>query len=195
MARILLIDNYDSFTNNIAEYLYCTDPVDDIKIVKNDFDVWAMQSFKDYDAIVISPGPGSPIVSTDIGITYDIMRGDSRPILGICLGHQVMGVIEGASAILAPSPFHGRKSRLVHNQCGLFKGLPKDLSVVRYHSWILESSLPDTLICDAKTECGIVMAVRHTCLPRWGLQFHPESIGTDFGKSFFRNFMVEALAA
>jgi len=186
--RILLIDNFDSFTNNIAQALLrvqCSQVV----IKRNNELTYPFTKDDTFDAIVISPGPGNPALASDLGVCADILKHDERPIFGVCLGHQAIAHFEGGKVVLAPEPVHGQRWLVEHNQKGLLRGLPHPFHAVRYHSWMVDSALPEDLVCDATTPEGIVMAIRHLKKPRWGVQFHPESIDTDAGERLFANFL------
>ena len=187
---ILIVDNFDSFTNNIADFLRGLRDGLTVDVVRNDrIDVLSEPKFSTYDGIIISPGPGNPGVAGDLGISLDILRDDVRPILGVCLGHQAMIVEAGGVVELAPYPMHGRVSQITTSGLGVFANLPTNLRAMRYHSWTVNPSLPSGYICDAWTDDGIVMGVRSTKEPRWGVQFHPESIATEYGRTIFNNFL------
>ncbi len=192
--RVLLIDNYDSFTFNIAQMIgeVCgTFPL----VVKNDdLDEDALQSMA-VDCAVISPGPGRPDREADFGISRAVLDRHDLPVLGICLGHQGMGLLAGAPVIPAPEPMHGRTSAIRHDGDRLFAGIPSPFEAVRYHSLILPSELPDNLEVIATTEDGLIMALRQLDAPRWGVQFHPESIGSQYGHRLLANFLELAGAA
>ena len=185
---ILVIDNYDSFTYNLVHYI---GELGNEVIVKRNDEV----SFEDIAAlnpnkIVISPGPCTP---NEAGISIDLIKASSVPILGVCLGHQSIGAAFGGTIIKAPEIFHGKLSEITHNNKGLFKGIDNPYSVVRYHSLIIEkNSLPDELQITSvlKDNPDIIMAVQHKERPIYGVQFHPESIETDFGKKLIQNFLT-----
>ena len=184
--KILIIDNFDSFTQNIAQYLFevtRTLPV----IVQNtaSFDELELERF---DAVVISPGPGHPQKQDDFGICSEVIRRASLPILGICLGHQ--GIVQemGGAVRHAPAPVHGYCSEILHSGEGLFQNLPKRFEVVRYHSLACEQ-LPASIKCTAWTEDGLVMAIEHKTRPLYGVQFHPESIASQHGHELLKNFV------
>ncbi|MFL2725831.1 MAG: anthranilate synthase component II [Gammaproteobacteria bacterium] len=185
---ILVIDNYDSFTYNLVHYI---GELGNEVIVKRNDEV----SFEDIAAlnpnkIVISPGPCTP---KEAGISIDLIKASSVPILGVCLGHQSIGAAFGGTIIKAPEIFHGKLSEITHNNKGLFKGIDNPYSVVRYHSLIIEkNSLPDELQITSvlKDNPDIIMAVQHKERPIYGVQFHPESIETDFGKKLIQNFLT-----
>ena len=186
---ILVIDNYDSFTYNLVQYLgeLGADPV----VRRNDAiaveDIGGMAP----SAIVISPGPGTP---ADAGITIPTIRrwGAEIPILGVCLGHQAIGEAYGARVVRAARVMHGKTSRIIHDSTGLFAGLPNPLEVMRYHSLIVErGSVPSTLeiTAEAQDAPDEVHAMRHREHPVWGVQFHPESVLTQGGKRLIANFL------
>ena len=185
---ILVIDNYDSFTYNLVHYI--GELGNEVLVKRND-----EVSFEDIAAlnpnkIVISPGPCTP---KEAGISIDLIKASSVPILGVCLGHQSIGAAFGGMIIKAPEIFHGKLSEITHNDKGLFKGIDNPYSVVRYHSLIIEKdSLPDELQITSvlKDNPDIIMAVQHKEKPIYGVQFHPESIETDFGKKLIQNFLT-----
>ena len=183
---LLLIDNYDSFTWNLAQYLgeLGAAPLvrrnDEISVA----DVEAMRPSK----IVISPGPGRP---EDAGITVDVIRrlGQTTPLLGVCLGHQGIGVAFGGSVVRAPQLMHGKVSSVDHDGRGVFRGVSRPFTAGRYHSLVVADPLPDVLEAAARTEDGTIMAVRHRQYPIHGVQFHPESVLTSAGRQVLQNFL------
>lgn len=189
--RLLLIDNYDSFSNNVADYLRRQGRDIQLHVVKNDA-WWIFEDdvFPSFDAFIISPGPGNPGNPDDLGISARILAEEKRPILGVCLGHQALAHAEGGSVVRAPEPVHGRTSRVTHDGTGIFAGLPPALEAMRYHSWMVAEPLPEALRVTARAG-QIVMALENRFLPRWGVQFHPESIGTIEGMRIFANFLTE----
>jgi anthranilate synthase component II len=196
---IVVIDNYDSFTYNLVQYLgeLGTElPVaSDIKVYRNDkIDLEQVQALKP-DGIVISPGPGRP---EDAGISLELIRhlGPSLPILGVCLGHQSIGQVFGGKIISAPVLMHGKTSEIYHTGVGVFRGLAYPFTATRYHSLAIERhSCPDILEITAWVDDGTIMGVRHRNYPHIeGVQFHPESILTSSGKQLLRNFL-ESLPA
>jgi para-aminobenzoate synthetase len=192
-VRCLIIDNYDSFTWNLADYVaqaFGSDPV----VVRNDRYTWGeLTAHESFDCIVISPGPGTVTNPNDVHVSRDALEQDDIPVLGVCLGHQGLAYFHGGQIEHAPAPFHGRISIVHHDGSQLFEGLPPSFDVVRYHSLIVRpESLPDQLIVTAWTECGLVMGLRHVSRPKWGIQFHPESILTSYGMQIIRNFRNEA---
>jgi len=184
---ILFIDNYDSFTYNLVDYLGQLEP--HIQVVRNDrITVQEIQSIQP-EAIVLSPGPGRP---EDAGICCDLIRqlGPEIPVLGVCLGHQCIGVVYGGRVVRAPYPVHGKTSEIRHRRHPLFAGIPSPFRAARYHSLVLERhSLPDSLQCIAEEAQGLVMAVVHRRYPVAGVQFHPESVATEHGQRFLRNWL------
>ncbi|KZF02461.1 aminobenzoate synthetase [Rhodococcus sp. EPR-157] len=184
-VRTLLIDNYDSFTYNLYSMLCEVNGVEPV-VVRNDVD-WDSLDLAKFDNIVVSPGPGRPSTSHDLGISARAIVDSDLPILGVCLGHQAICHLLGGEVDLAPEPMHGRISEIVHDGVGLFDGIPSPYSVVRYHS-LTAMDLPDELEACAWTADGIVMAVRHRSRPMWGVQFHPESVSTEYGRELLSNF-------
>lgn len=184
-VRTLLIDNYDSFTYNLYSLLSEVNGVEPV-VVTNDAN-WDAIDLTDYDNIVVSPGPGSPRTAHDLGISARAILEADLPLLGVCLGHQAICHLLGGDVDLAPVPMHGRSSDIVHTGADLFRGIPSPYSVVRYHS-LTAVAVPDELEPYAWTDDGIVMAVRHRTRPMWGVQFHPESISTEYGRELLSNF-------
>ena len=194
---ILVIDNYDSFTYNLVQYLgeLGTDfPIAaDIRVYRNDqITIEAIQQLRP-DAIVISPGPGRP---EDAGISQSLIEsmGADVPILGVCLGHQGIGQVFGGSIVSAPVLMHGKVSPVHHTGVGVFAGLENPMTATRYHSLVIErDSLPDVLEVTAWVDDGTIMGVRHRHYPHiQGVQFHPESVLTTAGKQLLRNFLADA---
>jgi anthranilate synthase/aminodeoxychorismate synthase-like glutamine amidotransferase len=188
--RILVIDNYDSFTYNLVQELaeLGAEPT----AVRND--AWTLAEVRAFrpDGIVISPGPGTPERAADVGISNDVIRelGAETPILGVCLGHQCIGHVFGARIVRAPEPVHGKTSLIYHRGEGVLDGLPIPFEATRYHSLVIDrSSLPHELKVTAETADELVMAVRHRTLPIEGVQFHPESVLTVEGMRLLRNFL------
>ena len=183
---ILLLDNYDSFTFNLAQYLgeLGAPPL----VRRNDEitldEVRALRP----ERIVISPGPGRP---EDAGIPVALVRemGQTIPVLGVCLGHQGIGLAFGGSVVRAPTPMHGKVSTIEHDGKGVFKGVSMPFTAGRYHSLVIGDPVPAELETCARTEDGTIMAVRHRTLPVHGVQFHPESVLTGEGRQLLRNFL------
>jgi para-aminobenzoate synthetase len=192
-VRTLIIDNYDSFTHNLAHYIDAMNGVTPT-VIRNDEPGWDLSALEDYDNVVISPGPGNPAEAEDFGICAEVIRHARIPLLGVCLGHQGICHAHGARVTAAPEIFHGRESTVVHHGDDLFAGVPSPFTAVRYHS-LIATDLPPELEAVAWTEDGVLMAVRHRERPLWGVQFHPESIGTDHGRQILRNFMRLTRAA
>ncbi len=188
--QILVIDNYDSFTNNIVQAVRGLGFAVDV-MLNDEIDYSDIPS-STYGAIILSPGPGNARCPSDIGICADILRDDQRPILGICLGYQAMALAAGAALCKAPTPVHGGIEPIHHRGDALFAGLPTPFDGVRYHSWVIGAALPATLKPIAWTAEGMLMGVRHQDLPRWGVQFHPESICTGHGLRILQNFLMLA---
>ncbi|MCT9935254.1 aminodeoxychorismate synthase component I [Planotetraspora sp. A-T 1434] len=185
--RVLLIDNYDSYTYNLAQLMarvYGRLPT----VVRNDSAELRAVDPADYDAIVVSPGPGRPQAPQDLGLTVDLLRTTTLPVLGVCLGHQAIGWLSGAWVGPAPQPRHGYVDRIRHDGTDLFAGLPQDFAAVRYHSLCVKPEGVPDLATTAWTEDGVVMALRHRTRPWWGVQFHPESVGTQHGARLVENF-------
>ncbi len=187
MQRVLVLDNYDSFTFNLVQGLQELGA--EVLVRKND--LLAVEEFADLGVshLVISPGPGRP---ADAGVTLELLAATigKVPILGVCLGHQAIGEALGAVIQRAPRLMHGRSSQVYHDQKGLFAGLPNPFDAARYHSLIVsEDSLPAELKVSAYTSQGEIMGLRHASLPVEGLQFHPESILTPLGERLLRNFL------
>ena len=184
---ILMIDNYDSFTYNLVQYLGQLN--EDVAVYRNDDITIDEISKLEPEYIVLSPGPGTP---KDAGITVDVIRRFYRtiPIMGICLGHQAIGYAFGAEVVRAGRIMHGKTSKIINDGKTIFRGLPDAFAAARYHSLILErGSMPPVLHVSAETTEGEIMAVRHRDYPVEGVQFHPESILTPKGKRIMRNFL------
>jgi para-aminobenzoate synthetase len=183
----LLVDNYDSYTYNVFQLLAEVSGEEPI-VIQNDTVSWGALSRWDFDAIVISPGPGRPERWHDFGVCSDILRWSEIPILGICLGHQGLGSLLDGMVSAAPMAMHGRVSHVHHLASGLFEGIPQDFSVVRYHSLAVTGPIgPDGRVT-AWTDDGVVMGIEHRRRPMWGVQFHPESVSTEFGRALIENF-------
>lgn len=189
MPRVLLVDNYDSFTWNLAHDLGRVGA--EVHVHRNDQiaidDVHRLQPTH----IVLSPGPGRPERAGDFGICGAILEHfTTTPLLGVCLGHQGMAWHLGGRVIHAPAVMHGKTSPIRHHGRGLFAGLPNPIQVMRYHSLLVErASLPDALAVTAETEDGLVMAIAHRSRPWWGVQFHPESVGSPDGPRLTTRFL------
>ena len=188
---ILLIDNYDSFTFNLVHFL--GDLGAECEVVRNDALTPAEAIARQPEAIVLSPGPGTP---NDAGICLDLIEQAAGrvPILGVCLGHQAIGQVFGGTIIRAPTPMHGKVGPVTHADSDVFAGLPSPFNATRYHSLIVEAAtLPDQLEANAWTEHGdgrnIIMGLRHRTMPIFGVQFHPESIASEHGHALLDNFL------
>jgi anthranilate synthase/aminodeoxychorismate synthase-like glutamine amidotransferase len=187
VPRVLVIDNYDSFVYNLVQYLgeLGADPV----VVRNDALTVADAVAMGPDAVLLSPGPGRP---EDAGILCEAIPAFAGvvPVFGVCLGHQAIGHVYGASVVRAPELMHGKTSMVDHEGVGVFAGLPSPLEATRYHSLVIEpSTQPDCLEVTARTRDGIIMGVRHREFAVEGVQFHPESILTAAGHDLLRNFL------
>jgi para-aminobenzoate synthetase len=182
----LLVDNYDSYTYNVFHLLAAVSG-EEPKVVHNDMVSWKALSRGDFDAIVLSPGPGRPQRWHDFGVCADILRHAEIPVLGICLGHQGIGNLLSGDVHAAPIVMHGRLSRVHHDDSGLFEGIPQGFSVVRYHSLAVTGLGADGRVT-AWTDDGVVMGIEHRTRPLWGVQFHPESVATEHGRRIVENF-------
>jgi anthranilate synthase/aminodeoxychorismate synthase-like glutamine amidotransferase len=183
---VLLLDNYDSFTFNLAQYL---GELGAPPLVKRNDEI----SLDEIDAmkpshIVISPGPGRP---EDAGISVALIQrfGASTPVLGVCLGHQGIGMAFGGQVVRAPQLMHGKVSSIEHDGRGVFRGVSQPFTAGRYHSLVVAEPLPDVLEISARTDDGTIMGVRHRAFPVHGVQFHPESVLTGEGRQILRNFL------
>ena len=184
---VLLIDNYDSFTYNLYQFL--CELGAEVTVVRNDAVTLEEIEALSPERIVISPGPCTP---EEAGISTDVVRrfGPAVPVLGVCLGHQCIGVAYGATVAGAGEILHGKTSMVHHDGKGVFAGLPQPLEGIRYHSLaIVPETVPDALEVTARSESGVIMGVRHRTHPVEGIQFHPESIMTQSGKDLLRNFL------
>ena len=190
MARILVLDNYDSFTYNLVQYLgeLGAEPI----VVRNDASSVAELLALKPDALLLSPGPGRPENS---GVLCDVISAFAGvvPVLGVCLGHQAIGHVYGAKVVSAPELLHGKTSEVHHTGGGIFVGSPSPITATRYHSLIIErESLPPELVVTAQTQDGMIMGVRHRDLDVEGVQFHPESILTTLGHDLLKVFVEKA---
>jgi para-aminobenzoate synthetase component 2 len=188
MARILVIDNYDSFVFNLVQYLQqlgaeCT-------VVRND-EVEASEAAK-YDGVLISPGPGTPDKAGVSIAMINFCAEKSIPLFGVCLGHQAIGEAFGATVSRAPELLHGKTSQVIHNSAGVLANLPSPFTATRYHSLAVErDTVPAVLEITGSTESGVVMSMRHATLPIEGVQFHPESVLTEHGHQMLANWLVK----
>ena len=187
MARILVIDNYDSFVFNLVQYLAqlgseCT-------VVRND-EVEASEAGR-YDGVLISPGPGTPDKAGVSIAMINYCAENSIPLFGVCLGHQAIGEAFGATVSRAPELLHGKTSQVIHNGTGVLSNLPSPFTATRYHSLAVERDIvPAVLEITGSTDSGVVMSMRHTTLPIEGVQFHPESVLTEHGHQMLANWLV-----
>jgi anthranilate synthase/aminodeoxychorismate synthase-like glutamine amidotransferase len=183
---VLLIDNYDSFTFNLAQYL---GELGQGPIVRrnNELTIGDIEAMRP-ERIVISPGPGRP---EDAGISVDAIRrfGESVPVLGVCLGHQAIGYAFGGEVVRAPALMHGKTSSIQHDGRGVFSGVAQPFVAGRYHSLVVANPPPDSLEISARTDEGVIMGLRHRDWPVHGVQFHPESVLTGEGRKILRNFL------
>ncbi|MEU4655990.1 aminodeoxychorismate synthase component I [Streptomyces sp. NPDC023723] len=184
--RTLLIDNYDSFTYNLFHYLAEVNGREP-EVVVNDDPRWQLGHLSAFDNVVLSPGPGDPARPADFGVCREVLEHGGLPTLGVCLGHQGLAALHGARVGRAPEPCHGRVSPVLHDGTGLFEGLPSPFEAVRYHSLAVDR-LPAALEATAWTPDGVLMGLRHRERPQWGVQFHPESIGGQYGHRLLDNF-------
>lgn len=189
MARILVIDNYDSFVYNLVQYLSQIGA--EVEVWRNDDERFAETSWADgFDGILLSPGPGTP---EDAGVCIDVVRSQAgrRPIFGVCLGLQSISVAFGGVVDRAPELLHGKTSLVHHDGRGVFAGLPSPFTATRYHSLALDpATVPAELEVSATTDSGVIMAVRHRTLPVESVQFHPESVLTEGGYQMLANWLV-----
>jgi para-aminobenzoate synthetase component 2 len=185
---LLVIDNYDSFTYNLVQYL--GELGAEMRVFRNDeITVDAIENELEPQQILISPGPGTP---DDAGISLGVIErfSDKLPILGVCLGHQAIGQYFGGKVVRGPEPVHGKPVSVTHDGKTIFSSVPQDFSAGRYHSLVVDrDSIPECLEISAESPDGLVMAVRHKQLPIEGVQFHPESILTEHGKTLLANFL------
>jgi len=190
MLRVLVIDSYDSFVYNLVQYLgeLGSEP----QVVRNDQVTVAEVLAIHPDAVLLSPGPGRPEDAGILCASITAFAEAGVPVLGVCLGHQAIGHVFGASVVRAPQLMHGKTSAIEHNGAGVFAGLPSPLTATRYHSLVIDpATVPDCLEVTARAD-GIIMGVRHRELPIEGVQFHPESILTEAGHDLLRNFLRAA---
>ncbi|AMS25844.1 hypothetical protein AEM51_01315 [Bacteroidetes bacterium UKL13-3] len=184
---VLLLDNYDSFTYMLKDYIEQHEAV--CKVLRND-DLDVFNNLQLFDAIVLSPGPQAP---KDAGLLMKVIEQSfqHKPILGVCLGHQAIGEFFGATLVKAAFPMHGKVDSILHTQDELFHSVPQTFSATRYHSLLL-TQMPECLSVIAKSSQNEVMALKHKQLPIWGIQFHPESCQTEYGVTMIKNFLLAA---
>jgi anthranilate synthase/aminodeoxychorismate synthase-like glutamine amidotransferase len=186
--KILVVDNYDSFTYNLVQLVGKF--TSQIHVARNDRTTIAEIQKYNPDKIIISPGPGK---AEDSKISLVVIRelGEHIPILGVCLGHQGIGLTFGGKVVYAPSLMHGKSSRIKHDGKAIYQSVPQDFEAARYHSLVIErKSFPDVLEITAETSDGIIMGVRHKKYPIEGIQYHPESVLTDQGENLIKNWML-----
>jgi len=186
VTRILVVDNYDSFVFNIVSYLAQLGA--EVDVLRND-EVDVAQALT-YDGILISPGPGTP---EEAGVSMDLIRAAAGkvPVFGVCLGHQAIGAVFGATVSRAPELMHGKTSQVSHEGAGVFAGLPSPFTATRYHSLaIADATVPDCLEVTSRSESGIIMGVRHRDYAIEGVQFHPESVLTEGGYRILANWLA-----
>lgn len=186
MTRVLVVDNYDSFVFTIVGYLQQLGA--ECEVVRND--AVSAADGADFDGVLVSPGPGIP---EEAGVSMAMIEACAerrQPMLGVCLGHQALGVVCGATVDRAPELLHGKTSRVVHSGDGVLAGLPSPFTATRYHSLTIDpATVPDELVPTGHTESGVIMAVRHRDLPLHGVQFHPESVLTEGGHRILANWL------
>jgi anthranilate synthase component II len=187
MTRVLVIDNYDSFTWNLVHLV--APLVEEVEVVRNDgTSVEAVRAARP-DAIILSPGPCTP---NEAGISLKVVEVAPAevPVLGVCLGHQAIGQAYGGKVVRGQEPVHGKTARILHDGEGVYRGLPQGFEATRYHSLVIEpDSVPECLAVTSRTEDGVIMGVRHRELPVEGVQFHPESVLTPCGRELLKNFL------
>ena len=185
--KTLLIDNYDSYTYNLFQLIAEVNGEEPV-VILNDAPADAIPDLAEFDNVVVSPGPGHPAKARDFGISARVLAGATVPVLGVCLGHQGIAHGEGARVVPSPEPRHGYLSAVRHDGRDLFQGLPQNFTAVRYHSLSVREPLPDSLQATAWAEDGVLMGLRHRERPLWGVQFHPESVLTEYGHRILVNF-------
>jgi para-aminobenzoate synthetase component 2 len=183
VARILVVDNYDSFVFNLVQYLAQLEA--DVTVVRND--EIAVDEVDTFDGVLLSPGPGTP---EDAGVCIEIARTSTVPVFGVCLGHQAIATAFGATVTRAPELVHGKTSAVLHSGAGVLAGLPSPFTATRYHSLAVDpSTVPDDLEVTGHTDTGVIMALRHRSRPIEGVQFHPESVLTEGGHLMLANWL------
>ncbi len=189
ITRVLLLDNKDSFVWNLARYVRELGAF--AKVVRSDTVTVAQVAAEGATHIIVSPGPCTP---NEAGVSLDVIRslGPTTPILGVCLGHQAIGQAFGGRVVRAPAPRHGKTSRIAHDGTGLFRGISTPFNATRYHSLVVEEqTLPPELSVQARSEDGVIMAIRHRHHPVHGVQFHPESVLSEFGHTLLSTFLAD----
>ena len=186
MTRVLVVDNYDSFVHTIVGYLQQLGA--DCTVVRND--AVTPQEGADYDGVLVSPGPGTPEAAGVSMAMIEACAERAQPMFGVCLGHQALAVVCGATVGRAPELLHGKTSEVLHDGTGVLAGLPSPFTATRYHSLAIDpATMPDELVANGVTESGVIMAVRHRDLPLHGVQFHPESVLTQGGHRMLANWL------
>jgi para-aminobenzoate synthetase component 2 len=193
MTRVLVVDNYDSFVYTLNGYLLQLGA--ETEVVRNDaFEVDdAAAVIRDYDAVLLSPGPGTPgHAGVSIPIVSAVLQ-SGQPLLGVCLGHQAIAEAMGATVTHADELMHGKTSSIVHDDSAFYDGVPQPFTATRYHSLaVVDSTVPDDLVVTSRTEGGVIMGLRHQELPVYGVQFHPESVLTEGGYRMLGNWLAVA---
>lgn len=187
MMRTLLLDNYDSYTFNLYQLIAGVSGIEPVVMVNDDPRLPSLR-LEEFDNIVVSPGPGRPQNPRDIGHDADLLRRTTLPVLGVCLGHQMIAHLAGAPVVAAPEPRHGHLARISHSGDPLFAGVPSEFIAVRYHSLCVPEPLPEELVATAWADDGVLMGLRRRDRPQWGVQFHPESVASRWGREIVRNF-------
>ncbi|ANZ41496.1 aminodeoxychorismate synthase, component I [Lentzea guizhouensis] len=187
MMRTLLVDNYDSYTFNLFQLIAEINGREPVVVVNDDPALLDLR-LEEFDNVVVSPGPGRPQNSRDIGHVGELLRRTTVPVLGVCLGHQIIGHLAGGTVSAAPEPRHGHLAKVSHDGDPLFAGVPREFVAVRYHSLSVQEPLPAELVPIAWADDGVLMALRHRDRPQWGVQFHPESVASGYGREILRNF-------
>ena len=186
VSRILVVDNYDSFVFTIVGYLQQLGA--ETTVVRND--AVSPTDGADFDGVLISPGPGTPEEAGVSTAMIEACAERTQPMLGVCLGHQALGIVLGATVGRAPELLHGKTSRVLHDQTGVLAGLASPFTATRYHSLTIDpATVPDTLVPNGHTESGVIMAAHHRDLPLHGVQFHPESVLTEGGHRILANWL------
>ncbi|MCU1414823.1 MAG: anthranilate synthase component [Microbacteriaceae bacterium] len=193
MTRVLVVDNYDSFVYTLNGYLLQLGA--ETEVVRNDAfsDADAAATIADYDAVLLSPGPGTPAAA---GVSVPVVRAAlaaGQPLLGVCLGHQAIAEAMGATVTHADELMHGKTSLITHDESDFYLGVPQPFTATRYHSLaVVDSTVPDSLVVTSRTAGGVIMGVRHVSAPLYGVQFHPESVLTEGGYLMLANWLAVA---